>query len=181
MPGATTHGWPYVVSTDTAISHPTLSQSLATKLESEVGALQRPARRVLTRGSDSIANNTATPFTGGWSALNATADGGNVSPLVMTSGVITIGAAGLYSVWLSVSWASNQVGERRLELLVDGSVAFRTNQSAVGTQTGPVQNLNLTAYYFDVGQTLQAQVLQASGGALNVSGGKWTILRVVAL
>ncbi|MGB8020743.1 MAG: hypothetical protein WCF04_05900 [Candidatus Nanopelagicales bacterium] len=133
------------------------------------------AVRVFSRGSDSIANSSATPFTGGWSA--AAGDGGN-SLLAYSGGIITV-PAGYYDCCLELNWSTNSAGERRLELLLNGSVAHRVNQSAVGTNTGPFQVLTLTSQYLAAGTTLQAQCLQTSGSSLTTSSGKWTLRRVL--
>lgn len=80
---------------------------------------------------------------------------------------------GLYDIAAWVSWASNATGNRRTEILINGSnQIFARDAAASGVGNAQFSNL---VWPLDVGDLVQVRVLQSSGGNLDVSDAALTM------
>ncbi len=136
------------------------------------------AIRQLWRNTDtSIANSTWTLLTTGW--YTTTLDGGNSGIFPYSGGIITIGEAGVYDVFLYASFDANATGQRCVELMVNGSMMFRDGRNSVGSTYNTMCPLSVISQYFTTGTTLQWRVYQNSGGALLLGGSsRWNLRKV---
>lgn len=94
-------------------------------------------------------------------------DTDNMHSTVSNTSRLTCNTAGVYQITANVNFASNSGGERLLILLLNGTTSIaRTRESADATGE---TDMNLARLYrLAVGDYVEVQVYQSSGGALNV-------------
>lgn len=120
----------------------------------------------------SIPDSTVTPIT----TLTVTAPVG-VSYNSGT-GVFTATTAGTYSVDFNASWAANATGQRAAHILKNGSAVTYGYSAILASGTIVVSNLVASNVRLTAGQTFTLNVLQSSGGALNLTSCTATIAKL---
>jgi len=110
----------------------------------------------------SINNNSETALT--WDVIDQ-----NVG-FTFTSGssAITIPADGIYVLSCSVRWAANTSGYRRLSIYVSGSLLGDDAAPSIGSVTHPL-TVGGKPVLLTAGATVDARVLQTSGGSLSIA------------
>ena len=133
--------------------------------------------RLFNRGTDSIANNTTTKLTGGWTTLAG--DTGNGGPLSYSSGIVTFGETGYYDVTVYTQWAAGTAGNiRRTELLQNDIAVLRDDRSPPTPTAFSASTLTGSGMYMAAGWTMQVAVFQNSGATMNLNNGRWQIRKV---
>jgi hypothetical protein len=120
------------------------------------GARQRSTQQ-------SISNNTVTTAVFGGTKETATGiswDSGNDRWVVAT--------AGMYHVVISILWDPNGTGRRNIHLVQNGADYVVSEKAGSATSTGSPTTELICDIPCEAGDTLQAQVFQNSGVALNV-------------
>lgn len=119
--------------------------------------------RVYNNANISVNNNTVTALT-----FNSERD--DPSAMHSTSsntGRITFAVAGTYAIGCCVRFASNATGYRQVLLVKNGTTPIA--QDTRNAVNGSVTIITMHArYLFIAGDYIEVQVLQNSGGALNV-------------
>jgi hypothetical protein len=171
MSGATANGWPYVQPADHPLDYPTLSQQLATKLESAIGGLTPIGGHMYLAtnvpsavgGTTQLAQNAAATLWGG---------------VTITSNALVVPAAGLYRIALSGGYASNGSGTIRALWALLTTDATPANAGALGSvvpangNTGGI-GLAMTAsgvWRLAAGDGVKAMARQDSGATLLFNG-----------
>lgn len=148
--------------------------SRVTELEADVStvggfhARSVPYRRVNRTSTVSIPNNVQT--TVGWQnpggLVVETADSG-IS--FTAGGVVTLAVAGIYLLNVTVTWASNVNGQRSIVFKRNGTEQLGGDESDPG-QVGAFYHSTSVLHEFSEGDTVEVQLHQNSGGALNWIG-----------
>lgn len=181
MPGLTPNqNLPYPLYTE-AVNPPAQIQALADAVDDALVASQaliasivaRKASRASRVTNQSIANNTPTlvQFT------TEDFDNDNMINLGGSNTNIVVQTSGLYLVTGSVTWATNATGIREALLLKNGTAIAglrELNNGGVLASGTPATHL-INAVVTDI---FTLQVLQTSGGALNVSSAVFSASRV---
>ncbi len=136
-------------------------------------------RATRASGTQSLANNTDTKIA--LDTASSTATTNSYDPHSWFSDAddnIVIGQSGVYNIQGAVGFAANATSRRGMALLVNGSVVASTQVAA-----SPANETSLsisTNLYLDVGDTVQMNARQNSGGALNTStlAGAYPVLSV---
>ncbi len=136
-------------------------------------------RATRASGTQSLANNTDTKIA--LDTASSTATTNSYDPHSWFSDAddnIVIGQSGVYNIQGAVGFAANATSRRGMTLLVNGSVVASTQVAA-----SPANETSLsisTNLYLDVGDTVQMNARQNSGGALNTStlAGAYPVLSV---
>lgn len=83
---------------------------------------------------------------------------------------ITSVANGVYAISAQIVWDANAVGERRITIRKNGGAASNSSNWMAVTVAGVVTAQNLATFQFglNVGEYVELEVGQSSGGALNV-------------
>jgi hypothetical protein len=110
-----------------------------------------------------IPNNTATTII--WPDLVEDVPAND--PIGYANGVFTANKTGRYVVGAGIHWASNGTGRRELRVLVNG-VDIRALDSRPANAQALLGNDVQTVVHLVDGDTVEFQVLQTSGGNLNV-------------
>lgn len=114
--------------------------------------------------NQSIATSTSTPLT-----LGTAKDATTGMSWTNTTG-FTIAKPGLYQVSASVQWDNTSATGRRYIVLQKNNAAIAVNEATYTTTGSPTQTIS-TLIPCVVGDVINIEVFQSSGGALNVIGG----------
>ena len=121
--------------------------------------------RVYNSGALTIANNTATIPTFDserWDTDTMHSTSANTSRL-------TCQTAGLYLIIGHISWAASAVGRRVLSILLNGATTLATDSRMPVTDAAiPTRQTCPAMYRLAAGDYVELQVLQLSGGNLNI-------------
>lgn len=123
--------------------------------------------RIYRGAAQSIPNNTSTTV-----VFNTVHGTGNAGTLNTGTGVFTITEEGLYLVGATVVFAGNGTGRREMNINHSGSIIGNDDDSPAGTTADRALSavaLNL----FSVNDTIDVDVFQNSGAALNINGGAY--------
>lgn len=181
MPGTTSPlGFRYPLYTE-ANNGSTQIQNLANDIDAAVTVAQANTALAVTRkraaasetAAQSIPNNVLTALTYGTEEF----DNDNMINLGVNNTLITATSAGIYLVECQVQFASNATGDRELDIVWSGGGGQMSIRSkAVATD---ITRLSVSFLYkATAAQTFQSQVLQNSGGALNVTTRRFSATRV---
>ena len=135
-------------------------------LSDDIAFLANPPKcRIYNSANLSIPHNTATTLT----FNSERQDTDTMHSTSVNTGRITMNTAGFYIVGISLEFASNATGTRRVDVSVGATVIASEIDSAVsGDVTRKVVS---TGYQFAAGDYVTFIVTQTSGGALNVNAG----------
>jgi len=122
---------------------------------------KRPLADAKASGSQSIPNGIATKVTV-WADVVANPDGLLTADTTFT---VPAGEAGMYSVSTAIVFDSDVVGERTAKLLLNGSAAYTNDSTAT---TGKDYLVVAAVVFLGVGDTIEVEVFQSSGGALGL-------------
>jgi len=131
-----------------------------------------PKRCKARRSTDqSIANNTGSGIT------FETSDYDNDSMFPGTAGTVGIQTAGLYLVTGQVQWAANGTESRSMLLYKNGTAQAEDLRPTANSSRNTIQSCSYTLD-FSVGDTVSMQVVQWSGGNLNVEEAWVEVIRL---
>lgn len=130
------------------------------------GANSNYLARITATAAQALTNNTLTKITFNTASSTPTTD--SYDPKAWFDNAndqITIGQAGFYNITANVGFATNATGRRLVQIFVNGSDRGSVNVTAA---TAGTTLLSIsTNVYLAVGDTVEVQALQQSGGALN--------------
>lgn len=181
MPGAAgPFLWPYPLPGE-ANSLPAQVQALADAIDNSIVAVQAivtaTASRLRASAISNVAQSIATGVATAITYATEEFDTDGIINLGVSTTNFTINTAGLYAASSYVNFASNATGVREVAFVVNGTTvgALRTTPDQTGASTwlNPCQLLWLTP-----GDILTAVVAQNSGGALNVTDRRLSIVRM---
>lgn len=121
--------------------------------------------------AQSIPNNTSTAIS--WDSEEFD----NSSMITPTSSTITVQADGVYTITAEGAFAANATGIRGLEIVINGGSA--AGGAYVTTVGAGVSHRIIYAndYLLAASDTVQINAFQTSGGALNLSIGRTSVVR----
>ena len=129
---------------------------------------------VNTTSTQSIANTTDTTIGASGTGANqwsATENLGSIFTLGATTGLVTVSAAGRYSIFGKIRLDSSVLGRRIFTLVKNGTTVIAGNAiSAVGNAT-PNISLSLPSFRLSASDTLELRIYQDSGSARTFSPG----------
>lgn len=170
--------------TNFALPYPALSddpdvpgdiQALATAIDTALLAVKNPACAIGTRATNqSVPTGTFTDIT------LPTEEFDNAVMFTAGTAIITVPVTAVYDIEGSANWAANGTGTRSLIVQVDGAGVTaagdeRTPSASAATRQGFAIKKLLTA-----GQQVKMQGFQSSGGALNITEARLSVLRATA-
>ena len=164
MPTTPIYALPYPAAADPA-DVPLDMQELAERIELVLP--QAPAVRVYNSADQSINNGTNTKlgfnserFDQAFGAASTMHDTTNNSRLMCRY-------AGIYAIKAQIQWAPNATGERLLDILLNNATVIARSRWEVG-QALVLDQIVTCDYALVVGDYIEVQVYQSSGGALAV-------------
>ena len=128
--------------------------------------------RVSNSANISVAHNTAVKLT----FNEEDYDTDSMHSTSSNTSRITFNTAGKYLVWGSAQWATTSGGRRQLSIKLNDTSFVAANEfaSVADASTNPLQQVMCT-YEFSVGDYVELQAVQTSGGAINVVvGGEYS-------
>jgi hypothetical protein len=176
VPTTTNFALRYPSSASTVAVH-TDMQNLATDVDTQLLAVKNPPASVLTRNTNlSINSGVFTDVT--W----PTEEFDNASLSAAGGATITIpaGGTGFWQVSANVIWAANAAGTRSLVLQVNGVAppgagVEQPPSGSSATRQGFSVGIKLTA-----GDVIKVQGFQSVGGAINITEGRFSAVRLSA-
>jgi hypothetical protein len=125
--------------------------------------------RVSKSGTQSIANSTDVQIT----FETETFDTNGLHSTSTNPSRFTAVKAGYYQVSVTVDWAVNATGIREVSIRKNGSTVSGNVTQAVTTATRPTRQTHSDIVSLAVGDYIEANVVQTSGGALNIDTGTY--------
>jgi len=128
--------------------------------------LYNEGARAYNSATQAIPNNAYTIV-----ALNSERyDTDEIHDLVVNNSRLTCKTAGTYAITASIRWAANNAGHRTLRIKVSGTTAIAV--SRINSTTDTISMMAVaTLWALAVGQYVEIEVHQTSGGALNLDTG----------
>jgi len=138
-----------------------------------VAAMAYQGCQVMRSGGQSIPDNAATDIL--WNFENH--DVGGYHSLVANTGRLTVpsGKDGYYNVFTTIQWAGNAAGTRLVRIQKDGV----TQKSGIVNDISEAEIFDMhvrATLYLSAGEYVSIQVIQASGGALDVNTGSIVVI-----
>lgn len=130
--------------------------------------------RATSSSAQSISNSTLTAVAFASESFDSDPNGA-MHDNATNNSRITIRTAGLYHLGGYVQFASNATGERLIGFAVNGVSITADRRPAASS--GVTQAAHYAAYALSASDYVELQVLQTSGGALNVDGGSLTAVK----
>lgn len=136
-------------------------------------ALAQPPRAIVARTTNqSINNNTVTAVSFDSEVLDP--DG----LITVTATTITLARAGVYMLAGGATFTNNATGDRLLLLNVGGSELIGGGNSAPASATNTTRMNAAQCILANASDTITMTVLQTSGGALNLTGARLSVIRL---
>lgn len=127
-----------------------------------------PRCRLTHNAAQSIANNTTVALLFNTETYDAAAPNAMHDTVTNNSRItIPTGGAGFYVLTASVRFTANATGVRELGMRVNGVTSIASAQQISNSGTTATQLTVATLYRLNVGDYVEATVLQSSGAALN--------------
>lgn len=136
-------------------------------------ALAQPPRCIVARTTNqSISNNTVTAIS--WDSEVLDPDG----LIAVTATTVTIARAGVYLLTAGATFTNNGTGDRLLLLNVGGSELVGGGNSAPASVTNTTRMNAAQCIVANASDAITVSVLQTSGGALNLTGARLSVIRL---
>lgn len=130
-------------------------------------ANDHPRCSAVRTATQSITNSTLTTVS--YTGTDEYDTGSMHDPAVNASRItVPSGGAGLYAVTASVMWQGNPTGNRRLLINLNGSTIQGTQDDRADPGGGGASHRSYVEVRLVAADFLEVQVIQTSGGALNV-------------
>lgn len=147
-------------------------QNLATDVDTNLLAVKNVPRAIASRVTNqSIANASFTDLT--WPVEEED----NMAGFTAGGSVITVSTAGIWTIKGGIFWPANGTGTRAFLILVDGVELTGAGDERIPTAAATTRMVVSADVKLTAGQQIKLQGYQTSGGALNVSGGRFSVIR----
>ena len=127
-----------------------------------------------TTSTQSIANTTDTTIGASGTGANqwsATENLGSIFTLGATTGLVTVSAAGRYSIYGKIRLDSNTTGRRIFTLVQNGTTVLAGNSISTVGNASPNISLSVPSFRLAASDTLELRIYQDSGTARTFSPG----------
>jgi hypothetical protein len=155
-----------------AVNPPVDFQNLATDVDTQMLAVKNPPGSIASRTTtQSIPNGAFTDVT------FPTEDFDTMAGFTAGGSVITVSAAGVWTIKGGIQWPANGTGTRALLIIVDGVELTAAGDERIPTAAATTRQVVSADVKLTAGQQIKMQAFQSSGGALNINVGRFSVIR----